>query len=207
MCYHCQVSLVSLQSPDKLYCPSLSGVVVTKREAKLLPKNVLQVFPLSSCSSWKYSLPPPLLFFLVDSHMWWTLWYQRPMRHTCGACCSEIKHPASFQTGTQPLGASGVGIPDSRCLRHTSCSDQCQGQSTQNLCHWGWRQQKLSVSLPKFRGTFYQHPAINSASRKVKCDPVQCSRAPGCCDSSAAALWACVRLIYCNCWPWLVLYT
>lgn len=26
---------------------------------------------------------------------------------------------AALETGTQPLSASGVGIPDSRCLRHT----------------------------------------------------------------------------------------
>lgn len=159
------------------------------------------------------SLPPPLLFFLADSHMWWTLWYQLPMRHTCGACCSEIKHPctdSSFinrDTATECQWCWNTWLQVSQT--HSSCSDQCQRDRAHwSLCHWGWRQQKtLSVSLPKFSGTFYQCSAINSASRKVKCDPVQSSRAPGCCDSSAAALWACVRLIYCNCWPWLVLYT
>lgn len=122
--------------------------------------------------------------------------------------------PAALKSSTQHLFKQGHShwVPVVLGYLTPGASDTLPAQiSVRDRAHWtcatGWRQQKLSVSLPKFRGTFYQHPAINSASRKVKCDPVQCSRAPGCCDSSAAALWACVRLIYCNCWPWLVLYT
>lgn len=52
----------------------------------------------------------------------------------------------------------------------------------------------LSVSLPKFSSTFYQCPAINSASRKVTFEPVQCSRAP-CCSTLNVSVYDLLQLL------------
>lgn len=95
-CYHFQASCLSFFAVPWQAVLSFHsvGLVVTKREVKLLSKNVLQVFPLSSCSSWKYSLPPPspvlpdlqphvrdsLVPAPHEAHTWnLLLWNQAPM--------------------------------------------------------------------------------------------------------------------------------
>lgn len=134
MCYHFQAFSLSFFAVPSQAVLSFHQMrlVVTKCEVKLLSKNVLQVFPLSSCSSWKYSLPPSSPVLKVYSHMWRNLWYQLPMRHTCRACCFEIKHlciDISFLNRDTTTDCQWCFIPNSRCVKHTlPCSDlsRCQ---------------------------------------------------------------------------------